>query len=135
MGTLFFFPTYLLTAISYSDDWTKFTDYRGYEMNDEVIQWFWKCVRSWPPERKSRLLQFVTGTRFVGVEILIWICPDALLIAVFLSMASKTCKEVTVLEDSQLRSLVIPRSCPRVIRASTVSTCHLTKIMQAWSKN
>ncbi|KAI6111484.1 hypothetical protein EV401DRAFT_1890826 [Pisolithus croceorrhizus] len=34
------------------DDWCKHTDYRGYEMNDEVIQWFWKCVRGWPPERK-----------------------------------------------------------------------------------
>lgn len=50
------------------DDWTKFTDYRGYEMNDEVIQWFWKCVRSWPPERKSRLLQFATGTSRIPVN-------------------------------------------------------------------
>lgn len=53
---------------SYSDDWTKFTDYRGYEMNDEVIQWFWTCVRSWPPERKSRLLQFATGTSRIPVN-------------------------------------------------------------------
>jgi E3 ubiquitin-protein ligase NEDD4 len=44
------------------DDWAKFTEYRGYEVKDEVIQWFWKCVRSWPPEPQSRLLQFVTGT-------------------------------------------------------------------------
>ncbi|KAF5391323.1 hypothetical protein D9757_002066 [Collybiopsis confluens] len=50
------------------DDWTKFTDYRGYEMTDEVIQWFWKCVRSWPPERKSRLLQFATGTSRIPVN-------------------------------------------------------------------
>ncbi|KAF9483811.1 HECT-domain-containing protein [Pholiota conissans] len=50
------------------DDWTKFTDYRGYEMNDEVIQWFWKCVRGWPPERKSRLLQFATGTSRIPVN-------------------------------------------------------------------
>ncbi|KZT60478.1 HECT-domain-containing protein [Calocera cornea HHB12733] len=50
------------------DDWTKFTDYRGYEMNDEVIQWFWKCVRSWQPERKSRLLQFATGTSRIPVN-------------------------------------------------------------------
>jgi E3 ubiquitin-protein ligase NEDD4 len=57
---------YLLPA--YSDDWTKFTDYRGYEVNDEVIQWFWKCVRSWPPERKSRLLQFATGTSRIPVS-------------------------------------------------------------------
>lgn len=44
------------------DDWARFAGYRGYEVNDEVIQWFWKCARSWPPERQSRLLQFVTGT-------------------------------------------------------------------------
>lgn len=50
------------------DDWTKYTDYRGYEQSDEVIQWFWKCVRSWPPERKSRLLQFATGTSRIPVN-------------------------------------------------------------------
>ncbi|KAG9048732.1 hypothetical protein FS837_012168 [Tulasnella sp. UAMH 9824] len=50
------------------DDWMKFTDYRGYEMNDQVVQWFWKCVRSWPPERKSRLLQFATGTSRIPVN-------------------------------------------------------------------
>jgi len=44
------------------DDWAKFTDYRGYSTDDQVIKWFWQCIRSWPPERKSRLLQFVTGT-------------------------------------------------------------------------
>jgi len=50
------------------DDWTKFTDYRGYEVSDEVIQWFWKCIRGWPPERKSRLLQFATGTSRIPVN-------------------------------------------------------------------
>lgn len=50
------------------DDWFKHTDYRGYETNDDVIQWFWKCVRSWPPERKSRLLQFATGTSRIPVN-------------------------------------------------------------------
>ncbi|PCH38485.1 HECT-domain-containing protein [Wolfiporia cocos MD-104 SS10] len=50
------------------DDWSKFTDYRGYEVNDEVVQWFWKCVRGWPPERKSRLLQFATGTSRIPVN-------------------------------------------------------------------
>ena len=49
------------------DDWTKFTKYRGYEVNDEVIQWFWKCVRSWPTEQKSRLLRFATGTTRIPV--------------------------------------------------------------------
>jgi E3 ubiquitin-protein ligase NEDD4 len=50
------------------DDWAKFTNYRGYEVNNEVIQWFWTCVRSWPPERKSRLLQFATGTTRIPVN-------------------------------------------------------------------
>jgi hypothetical protein len=53
---------------STSDDWSKFTDYRGYEITDEVIQWFWQCVRSWPAERKSRLLQFATGTSRIPVN-------------------------------------------------------------------
>ncbi|EJD05942.1 HECT-domain-containing protein [Fomitiporia mediterranea MF3/22] len=50
------------------DDWNKFTDYRGYEVNDTVIQWFWKIVRAWPPEKKSRLLQFATGTSRIPVN-------------------------------------------------------------------
>jgi E3 ubiquitin-protein ligase NEDD4 len=57
-----------LNVRSFSDDWTKFTDYRGYEMNDEVIQWFWQVIRSWPTERKSRLLQFATGTSRIPVN-------------------------------------------------------------------
>lgn len=68
----FFFPfcpsSIPVLKILDRDDWTKFTDYRGYEVNDEVIQWFWKCVRSWPPERKSRLLQFATGTSRIPVN-------------------------------------------------------------------
>ena len=63
------FPRSILSDILFlSDDWAKFTDYRGYEVNDEVVQWFWKCVRSWPPERKSRLLQFATGTSRIPVN-------------------------------------------------------------------
>jgi len=50
------------------DDWTKFTDYRGYEKTDQVIEWFWQCIRSWPSERKARLLQFTTGTSRVPVN-------------------------------------------------------------------
>ncbi|KAK9447529.1 uncharacterized protein V1518DRAFT_376799 [Limtongia smithiae] len=50
------------------DDWKKHTDYRGYSESDEVIQWFWKCVRSWPSEQKARLLQFTTGTSRVPVN-------------------------------------------------------------------
>ena len=65
---LLFCIGYLCIEILDRDDWTKFTDYRGYEVNDEVIQWFWKCVRSWPPERKSRLLQFATGTSRIPVN-------------------------------------------------------------------
>ncbi|KAI5480937.1 putative e3 ubiquitin-protein ligase hula protein [Pseudohyphozyma bogoriensis] len=44
------------------DDWMKNTEYRGYQQEDEVVVWFWEAVKSWPMEKKSRLLQFTTGT-------------------------------------------------------------------------
>jgi E3 ubiquitin-protein ligase NEDD4 len=50
------------------DDWKKHTDYRGYQESDEVIQNFWKIVRSWDAEQKSRLLQFTTGTSRIPVN-------------------------------------------------------------------
>nr|POE85603.1 putative e3 ubiquitin-protein ligase hula [Quercus suber] len=50
------------------DDWKKHTDYRGYTENDLVITNFWKCIRSWDAEQKSRLLQFATGTSRIPVN-------------------------------------------------------------------
>jgi E3 ubiquitin-protein ligase NEDD4 len=50
------------------DDWSKFTDYRGYDKEDQVISWFWQILRSWPPEQKARLLQFTTGTSRIPVN-------------------------------------------------------------------
>lgn len=50
------------------DDWQKHTDYRGYNPSDEVVEWFWKIVKNWPAEKKSRLLQFTTGTSRIPVN-------------------------------------------------------------------
>ncbi|KAK5074263.1 hypothetical protein LTS08_005217 [Lithohypha guttulata] len=50
------------------DDWKKHTDYRGYQESDEVIQHFWKVIRTWDAEQKSRLLQFATGTSRIPVN-------------------------------------------------------------------
>ncbi|KIV88705.1 E3 ubiquitin-protein ligase RSP5 [Exophiala mesophila] len=50
------------------EDWKKHTDYRGYQEQDEVIQHFWKVIRSWDAEQKSRLLQFATGTSRIPVN-------------------------------------------------------------------
>ncbi|RUP50997.1 hypothetical protein BC936DRAFT_136672 [Jimgerdemannia flammicorona] len=50
------------------DDWKKHTDYRGYTEQDDVVQWFWKCIRTWDGEKKSRLLQFTTGTSRIPVN-------------------------------------------------------------------
>ena len=61
-------PLHIHLPLFSRDDWTKFTDYRGYEKTDQVIEWFWQCIRSWPAERKSRLLQFTTGTSRVPVN-------------------------------------------------------------------
>lgn len=50
------------------EDWKKHTDYRGYTENDEAIQHFWTCIRSWDAEQKSRLLQYATGTSRIPVN-------------------------------------------------------------------
>jgi E3 ubiquitin-protein ligase NEDD4 len=50
------------------DDWKKYTIYDGYTEEDKVIQWFWKCVCSWDPEMRSKLLQFSTGTSRLPVN-------------------------------------------------------------------
>ena len=57
-----------LTPFFLRDDWSKFTDYRGYDKEDQVISWFWQILRSWPPEQKARLLQFTTGTSRIPVN-------------------------------------------------------------------
>jgi E3 ubiquitin-protein ligase NEDD4 len=68
VGNFLLVPDFGLNIIFCRDDWTKFTDYRGYEKTDQVIEWFWQCIRSWPADRKSRLLQFTTGTSRVPVN-------------------------------------------------------------------
>ncbi|KAI9674348.1 MAG: hypothetical protein M1829_003750 [Trizodia sp. TS-e1964] len=50
------------------EDWKKHTDYRGYTESDEVIMNFWKVIRTWDAEQKSRLLQFATGTSRIPVN-------------------------------------------------------------------
>ncbi|KAJ1923208.1 hypothetical protein IWQ60_006016 [Tieghemiomyces parasiticus] len=50
------------------DDWKKHTDYRGYTENDQVVQWFWKCVQQWDAETRTRLIQFTTGTSRIPVN-------------------------------------------------------------------
>lgn len=50
------------------DDWKRFTDYRGFTEQDDVVQWFWQCVQQWPAEQRSRLLQFATGTSRIPVN-------------------------------------------------------------------
>lgn len=50
------------------DDWKKHTDYRGYQESDQVVQWFWRCIKEWDSEQKARLLQFTTGTSRIPVN-------------------------------------------------------------------
>ena len=61
-------PTHSLLPPVDVDDWAKFTTYRGYSADDQVIRWFWQCILSWPAERRSRLLQFATGTNRLPVS-------------------------------------------------------------------
>ncbi|KAJ1677172.1 hypothetical protein EV182_006726, partial [Spiromyces aspiralis] len=50
------------------DDWKKHTDYRGYTESDQVVQWFWRCVKEMDSEHQVRLLQFTTGTSRIPVN-------------------------------------------------------------------
>ena len=44
------------------DDWERNTIYRHYTRSSRQIQWFWRMVREIDHEKRTRLLQFVTGT-------------------------------------------------------------------------
>ncbi|KAL4234805.1 WW domain containing E3 ubiquitin protein ligase 1 [Mactra antiquata] len=44
------------------DDWERNTIYRHYQRNSKQVVWFWKFVRELDNEKRTRLLQFVTGT-------------------------------------------------------------------------
>ncbi|KAJ5359977.1 WW/Rsp5/WWP [Penicillium concentricum] len=61
-------PISSTSSTSANSNWKKHTDYRGYQEQDEVIQNFWKIVRTWDAEQKSRLLQFTTGTSRIPVN-------------------------------------------------------------------
>lgn len=41
----------------------------AFQEDDEVVQWFWRAVKTWPSEKKSRLLQFSTGTSRIPVNV------------------------------------------------------------------
>jgi NEDD4-like E3 ubiquitin-protein ligase WWP1 len=43
------------------EDWQRNTVYRHYAPQSKQIQWFWQFVQSLNQERRSKLLQFVTG--------------------------------------------------------------------------
>lgn len=49
------------------DDWQRNTVYRHYAPQSKHIVWFWQFVRSLDKEKRSKLLQFVTGTCRVPV--------------------------------------------------------------------
>ncbi|CAG0889611.1 unnamed protein product [Darwinula stevensoni] len=49
------------------EDWQRNTIYRHYTRNSKQIVWFWQFVREIDNERRTRLLQFVTGTCRVPV--------------------------------------------------------------------
>ncbi|XP_033125340.1 E3 ubiquitin-protein ligase Su(dx)-like [Anneissia japonica] len=44
------------------EDWQRNTIYRHYTRDSKQVQWFWRAVKEMDNEKRSRLLQFVTGT-------------------------------------------------------------------------
>ena len=49
-------------------DWRDNTEYKNYSENDKVILWFWRAVLTFGDARRSKLLQFVTGTSRVPMN-------------------------------------------------------------------
>ncbi|XP_023579787.1 E3 ubiquitin-protein ligase NEDD4 isoform X3 [Octodon degus] len=50
-------------------DWREHTKYKnGYSASHPVVQWFWKAVLMMDSEKRTRLLQFVTGTSRVPMN-------------------------------------------------------------------
>ena len=49
------------------DDWQRNSIYRHYTRSSKQVVWFWQYVRQLDSEKRSRLLQFVTGTCRVPV--------------------------------------------------------------------
>ncbi|KAK9466030.1 hypothetical protein V1512DRAFT_31791 [Lipomyces arxii] len=50
------------------DDWRNNTVYQNYTPSSPQIKWFWRTVRSFDPEERAKLLQFVTGTSKVPLN-------------------------------------------------------------------
>ncbi|XP_071958251.1 E3 ubiquitin-protein ligase Su(dx)-like [Antedon mediterranea] len=44
------------------EDWQRNTIYRHYTRDSKQVVWFWRAVKEMDNEKRSRLLQFVTGT-------------------------------------------------------------------------
>ncbi|KAK4254640.1 hypothetical protein QN277_009993 [Acacia crassicarpa] len=50
------------------DDLKANTEYTGYTVASNVVQWFWEVVKAFSKEDMARLLQFVTGTSKVPLD-------------------------------------------------------------------
>lgn len=52
------------------DDLKANTEYTGYTVASNVVQWFWEAVKAFNKEDTARFLQFVTGTSKVSYPLL-----------------------------------------------------------------
>ncbi|KAK6441326.1 E3 ubiquitin-protein ligase tom1 [Oleoguttula sp. CCFEE 5521] len=50
------------------DDWKNNTEYHNYQATSPQIQWLWRAIKSFDPEERAKLLQFVTGTSKVPLN-------------------------------------------------------------------
>jgi hypothetical protein len=113
------------------DDWKKHTDYRGYTESDPVVQNFWKVSNA------TFTLNFlsecntnnhVCRSSAAGTPNKSRVSSNSPPVPrVSLSTASRTCKVPTALVASPSRSQARSHNCPSRTRASTVSTCRLTR--------
>ena len=59
----------LINGVPFIDvvDWRNYTEYTGYDKNDEIIINFWNILNEYDQEQLKRLLQFCTGSKGVPI--------------------------------------------------------------------
>lgn len=74
----YFLMSHLNSAILLTvDDLKANTEYTGYTVASNVVQWFWEVVKNFNKEDMARLLQFVTGTsKVIQFKHCIFICTS-----------------------------------------------------------
>lgn len=58
------------------NDWKANTRLKHCNVDHNIVKWFWQAVNSYSEEKRARLLQFVTGSSRVPLEVSVRVIPN-----------------------------------------------------------